>query len=125
MSIQARYKQLKKRALKAAEDSTIMEHTEMMRRLSETARSSLGDVLRVEVTEEGNADIRMRKDFDLTNVKEIYLDRNGNLRVKMQDPVNAMVKLADIAKGAREMERESTSNRMRIEIEDNGEGYQG
>lgn len=123
--VQARYKQLKKRAIKAAEDSTIMEHTEMMRRLSETARSNLGDVLRVEVTEEGNADIRMRKDFDLTNVKEIYLDRNGNLRVKMQDPVNAMVKLADIAKGAREMERESTSNRMRIEIEDNGEGYQG
>lgn len=123
--VQARYKQLKKRALKAAEDGTIMEHTEMMRRLSDTARSNLGDVLQVEVDERGSVDIRMRKDFDLTNVKEIYLDRNGNLRVKMQDPVNAMVKLADITKGAREMERESTANHVRIEIADNGEGYQG
>ncbi len=123
--VQARYKQLKKRALKAAEDGTIMEHTEMMRRLSDTARSNLGDVLQVEVDERGSVDIRMRKDFDLTNVKEIYLDRSGNLRVKMQDPVNAMVKLADITKGAREMERESTANHVRIEIADNGEGYQG
>ena len=123
--VQERYKQLKKRALKAAEDGTIMEHTEMMRRLSDTARSNLGDVLQVEVDERGSVDIRMRKDFDLTNVKEIYLDRSGNLRVKMQDPVNAMVKLADITKGAREMERESTANHVRIEIADNGEGYQG
>lgn len=93
--IQARLKQLRNRIISESEKDAIMQGKEILQELTKTARCSLGDVLDVKV-KDGMVDISLKQDFDMQNVKEIYKDRNGNLRVKMYSHVDAMKILADL-----------------------------
>ena len=93
--VQARLKQLRNRIISEAEKDTIMQGKEILQELTKTARSSLGDVLEVQVNN-GMVDISLKKDFDMQNVKEMYIDRNGCLRVKMYSHMDAMKVLADL-----------------------------
>lgn len=93
--IQARYKQLMNRIVREAEKDAIMGGEEILRELSETARSDITQVLDVKVTANG-INIGLREDFNLKNVKEMYLDKNGVLRVKMYDRISAMKALGDM-----------------------------
>lgn len=93
--IQARLKQLRNRIISEIEKDAIMDGKEILEELTKTARSSLGDVLKVNV-KNGEIDITLKDNFDMRNVKEMYLDRNGNLRVKMHSHIDAMKILADL-----------------------------
>lgn len=94
--IKARYKQLQNQIIQEAEKDAIMQGQEILMGLTRIARSSLGDVLDVKITDKGMIDIGLKQEFDMRNVKEMYLDRNGCLRVKMYSPIDAMTKLADL-----------------------------
>lgn len=93
--VQARLKQLRNRIISESEKDTIMDGKEILEELTKTARSSLGDVLNVNV-KNNEIDITLKDNFDMRNVKEMYLDRNGNLRVKMHSHIDAMKILADL-----------------------------
>lgn len=93
--IQARLKQLRNRIISESEQDAIMQGKEILQELTKTARCSLGDVLDVKV-KDGMVDISLKQDFDMQNVKEMYIDRNGNLRVKMYSHMDAKKILADL-----------------------------
>lgn len=114
--IQARYNQLLNRVISTSEKDTIMQSNEMMQKLTGMARSNLGDVIDVTVDGDGFADIKLKKDFDLSNVQEIYLDKNGNLRVKMHSQMNAIMKLSELQKRADEAEQEENDNEIIIDL---------
>jgi len=113
--IQARYKQLKNKILQEAEKGTIMEGKEILQELTSIARSSLADVLEVKVTNHG-VKVGVKEDFDLKNVKEFYLDAQGNIRVKMHDPVKAMDKLANLQNVKEEHEAENRRKANEIQV---------
>lgn len=93
--VQARFKQLQNQIIQNAEKDTIMKGEEILQSLTRIARGSIGDVLDVKVKNSG-VDITLKDNIDMRNVKEIYLDRNGNIRVKMYSPIDAMTRLADL-----------------------------
>jgi len=93
--VKARHRQLQNRIIQESEKDAIMQGKEILQSLTKIARSNLGDVIKVQA-KNGMVNIELREDFDLQNVKEIYLDRFGNLRVKMQSPIDAMTRLADL-----------------------------
>lgn len=111
--IQARYKYLQQQALKAAEKDTIMRGTEILQELSNTARSNILDVLEVKI-ENDAVGLTLKKDFDPKNIKEMYIDKNGQLRIKMYDRTKAMGMLADI----QNVKEETVADKgIKIEIE--------
>lgn len=112
--VQARYKQLLKQVIDASEKDAVMKGTEILQELTRISRSSLGDVLDVKV-QNRKVDISLKENMDMRNVKELYVDRNGNVRVKMYSPVDAMMKLAVLQNVAKE---NATDNRIEVEIDD-------
>lgn len=93
--VQARLKQLRNRIISESEKDAIMQGKEILQELTKTARSSLGDVLDVKI-DDGMVDISLKKDLDLQNVKELYFDKHGNIRVKMYSSMDAKKVLADL-----------------------------
>lgn len=116
--IQARYKQLLKRVIDSSEKDTIMQSTEMQQRMTEIARSNLGQVIKVSMKEDGSAEIGLKEGFDITNVQEIYIDKHGQLRVKMHNQVNAMMKLSELQKRAAEAEQGESDNEIKISLKE-------
>lgn len=93
--IKARFKQLQTRILQAAEKDAIMQGEEILTELSKIARSSLGDVIEVKVSD-GSVEIGLKENIDMKNVKEMYVDKYGQIRIKMYSPIDAMKTLADL-----------------------------
>lgn len=114
--IQARYKDLQKKVLAAAEKDAIMSGKEILQRLTEIGRSSLADVIEVKTCKDEIL-INAKTDMDLKNVKEIYLDKNGNLRVKMHDPIKAIGKLADLQSVKEQQQNDSEKDENVVHVE--------
>ena len=58
--------------------------------------------------------------MDLKNVKEIYLDKHGNLRVKMHDPIKAIGKLADLQSVKEQQQNDSQKDENVVHVEFEG-----
>lgn len=120
--IQARYKQLMARIVLESEKETIMTTQEILAELSDTARSDITKVMDIQFGETGRVKLGLKKDFDPRNIKEMYTDKNGNLRIKMYDRISAMEKLERIRERAEARDREVEDKMIRIEI---GKGLEG
>lgn len=95
--VKAAYERLKEIAIQQAEEEGIINAKKVLKHIASIAYDDIGKHIEFGINEDDELYLIPKKGDNIKtqNIKDIYIDKNGNLRLKLYDRDTALYKLAE------------------------------